>query len=233
MNQKINNASIIKHALILAAGRGLRMQPLTDKIPKAMAPISGSTLIAERIYELKKHISNVHITVGYKGSILAKYVIEKDVNSVFNTEGKGNAWWIYNTPLKNLNEPLLVLTCDNIFDFNYKKFCNDYFTFNLPACMIVPAKYSKIYEADKILYDQNNMVKKIDRNIKSESICSGVQIINPYKINQSTEKCENFNDVWKQLIINKDIFCSNYLLKNWHAVDNLYQLDKMNSLRNV
>ena len=40
---------IFENAIIMAAGRGLRMKPLTDKIPKAMAPINSSTLIADRI----------------------------------------------------------------------------------------------------------------------------------------------------------------------------------------
>ena len=42
----------LNHAIILAAGRGIRMQPLTNSIPKAMAPINGSTLIAKGIKKL-------------------------------------------------------------------------------------------------------------------------------------------------------------------------------------
>ena len=223
--------SKINHALILAAGRGMRMKPLTNKIPKAMAILSGSTLISQRIYDLKKNIENVHITVGYKGALLAKHVIEKDVSSVFNTEGKGNAWWIYNTPLKNLNEPLVVLTCDNIYDFDLNKYYKDYRLFNNPACMIIPAKFSEIYEADKILFNNNNLVKKIDRNIKSTKICSGIQIVNPYKINKLTSKHENFLEIWNQLIDKKNIYCSNKILKNWHAIDSLEQLRNVNKLK--
>ena len=116
MSQKYNLKKKINHALIMAAGRGIRMKPLTNKIPKAMAPISGTTLISKGIKQIRKNIKNVHITVGYKGSMLAKHVIENDVTSVFNTEGKENGWWIYNTVLKNLDEPMFVLTCDNVYE---------------------------------------------------------------------------------------------------------------------
>ena len=90
----------INQAVILVGGRGERLRPLTDKIPKAMAQVSGKTLISRGIKKIKNKIDNIHITVGYKASLLASHVIENDVSSVFNTEGKGNAWWIYNTIIK-------------------------------------------------------------------------------------------------------------------------------------
>ena len=96
----------INHALIMAAGRGTRMAPLTNIIPKPMAPLWGSTLIANGIKKLVPHVPNLHITVGYKGAELAKHVIELGVHSVFNTEGKGNSWWIFNTLLASINEPV-------------------------------------------------------------------------------------------------------------------------------
>ena len=212
----------------MAAGRGIRMKPLTDKIPKAMAPISGSTLISEGIKQIKKNIENVHITVGYKGAMLAKHVIQKDVSSVINTEGKGNSWWIYNSVIKNIKEPIFVLTCDNVYEFDYMKYCNEYYKLGSPLCMIIPAKFSNKFAGDKININKEYMITKIDRNINSKIICSGVQIINPLKINQKTNKTENFNEVWKQLIKLKSIFCSKYPIKNWYAVDNINQLLNLN-----
>ena len=119
-SKKINNV------LIMAAGRGIRMMPLTIAIPKAMAPMKGSTLIAKGIKKVQKFFNNVHITVGYKGELLAKHVIELNVNSIFNTNKKGNSWWIFNTLIKNLNEPLFVLTCDNLYDINFSVQLKEY-----------------------------------------------------------------------------------------------------------
>ena len=46
------------HALIMAAGRGLRMMPLTSTKPKAMADLNGNSLIGHNIYKL----SNKYLT---------------------------------------------------------------------------------------------------------------------------------------------------------------------------
>ena len=73
---------MIKHAIILAAGRGTRLMPLTKKIPKAMVKIKNQTLILNGIKKIQKYIDNIHITVGYKGSVIAKHVIRNNVRSV-------------------------------------------------------------------------------------------------------------------------------------------------------
>jgi len=214
----------INNLVILAAGRGIRMKPLTNKIPKAMAPLNQSTLIAEGLKRFKNKIKNVHITVGYKGSMLAKHVIEYDVSSVINTEGKGNAWWLYNSILKKLDEPTYVITCDNIFNINLKKYENEYYKLKSPACMIIPTRPVENLGGDYVFFDNKNFVTNISRRKISQYYCSGIQIINPEKINAHTKKTENFYKVWSQLISIKKIKCSSTLVKNWFAVDNVMQL---------
>ena len=117
---------MINHAIILAAGRGIRLMPLTKKIPKAMVKIKNQTLILNGIRKVQKYISNIHITVGYKGSVIAKHVIRNNVRSVINTNKKGNAWWVFNFPFNMIDEPVAVLTCDNITNINFKLIENDY-----------------------------------------------------------------------------------------------------------
>ncbi len=54
---------MINHAVILAAGRGIRMMPKTKKIPKAMVKIKNETLILKLIKKINQYIKNIHITV--------------------------------------------------------------------------------------------------------------------------------------------------------------------------
>lgn len=215
-----------RHALIMAAGRGQRMMPLTADIPKAMASHDGSTLIANGIEKLHGTIENIHITVGYKGAMLAKHVIEHRVTSVLNTDGKGNAWWIFNTLLKYVDEPILVLTCDNVVDLDVDQLSQDYEEKKNPACMVVPVKPVKGLEGDYIFHT-GGIVTELNRHKPSEIYCSGIQILNPASVNRLVPPTENFYEVWKALILRKELFCSSVYPKTWFTVDTTQQLESL------
>jgi len=58
-------------ALILAAGMGTRLRPLTDKIPKCLVPVNGVPIIAKQIENLIDNgIREIYIVSGYKSDIL-------------------------------------------------------------------------------------------------------------------------------------------------------------------
>jgi mannose-1-phosphate guanylyltransferase/phosphomannomutase len=55
-------------AIILAAGKGKRLRPLTNHIPKPMLPFNGKPFLAYTLENLKKHpaIDEILCVVGYK-----------------------------------------------------------------------------------------------------------------------------------------------------------------------
>jgi NDP-sugar pyrophosphorylase family protein len=217
----------INHALIMAAGRGKRLMPLTAVIPKGMAPYLGSTLIAEGIRKIRPYIKSLDITVGYKGPKLAEHVLELGVNSVFNTEGNGNAWWIYNTLLKHLDEPMFVLTCDNVIELDFWQLEREYYHYRQPACMVVPVEPVPGLQGDYIL-QENNVITKLSRHQTSDQYCSGIQVINPAKINRLTHPVDDFYSVWQQLIAQGQLYSSDVYPKRWFTVDTFDQLCKLN-----
>jgi NDP-sugar pyrophosphorylase family protein len=219
----------IRHALIMAAGRGARMMPLTAIAPKPMAPYRGSTLIADTIDQIRKHIDVIHVTVGYKGPKLAEHVIDLGVDCVYNTSGKGNSWWLYNSMVKYLNEPLLVLTGDIVVELDFEQLERDYTRCNSPACMVLPVKPVAGMEGDYI-FQEDGIVTRLDRNNRSDKYCSGIQVVNPAMINEATLPHENFYGVWEQLISQRQVCCSSIYPKRWFAVDTFEQLSVINEM---
>ncbi|MDH5545907.1 MAG: sugar phosphate nucleotidyltransferase [Gammaproteobacteria bacterium] len=220
----------IQHAVILAAGRGKRMFPLTEVVPKPMAPIDGTTLIAKGIENILKYIPHVHITVGYKKSMLAKHVIELGVSSVINTEGKSNSWWIFNTLLSNIDEPIFVLTSDNIIELDFSLLERSYYALGEPACMLVPVKPISGLEGDYISH-ANNIVTGLDRSTPTPIYCSGVQIVHPRKVGEFVKNEGDFNDVWRALISKKQLYVSDVYPKEWISIDTVEQLESVQGKR--
>jgi len=170
--------NLIQHALIMAAGRGNRMRPLTDDIPKAMLPYNGDTLIGNSLKMLRQSVFYVHVTVGYKNAMLSEYLMKVGVDSVLNTEGHSNSWWIHNTLMRYLDEPVLVLTCDNITELDTDFLTSEYLKANTPAGMVIPVYPIPMIEGDYIEHE-NGIVKSIQRQIPKDIYCSGIQVLNP------------------------------------------------------
>ncbi len=172
---------IIHHALIMAAGRGNRMRPFTDLIPKPMLPYRGDTLIGNSLKELKGCVDQVHITVGYKKAMLSEYLMARGVDTLINTEGHDNAWWITHTLMKYIDEPVLVLTTDNITKIDMDFLGSEYQRLGCPFGMLVPVKPIKGIDGDYIFHEKG-VVTEIVAIECSDIYCSGIQVLNPNQI---------------------------------------------------
>ena len=65
-------------ALILAGGRGKRLRPITDKIPKPLILINNTPLIERSIKYLKKFgINDIIICSGYKSKQIENFLKKK------------------------------------------------------------------------------------------------------------------------------------------------------------
>jgi NDP-sugar pyrophosphorylase family protein len=222
---------LIRHALIMAAGRGNRMRPLSDVIPKALAPYKGEALISHSLGMLQKNISNIHVTVGYKSAMLSQYLMNKGgISSIFNTDGHNNSWWIYHTPMRYINEPVLVLTCDNITQLDFNFILSEYVRLSEPACMLVPVAPIDGIDGDYIV-TEGDVVLSLSREVPTNSYCSGIQVLNPSKVVNLTNADESFYDLWKQLMHVKELKASSNYPKNWFSVDTLEQLASQDEMR--
>ena len=65
-------------AIILAGGRGERLRPITDKIPKPLIPINNIPLIERTIKYLKKYgINEIIISSGYRSNKIESFLKKK------------------------------------------------------------------------------------------------------------------------------------------------------------
>ena len=83
-------------AVVIAAGRGIRLKPLTDKIPKCMAAIKDKPIL-EHILErlVKAGIDEINLIVGYRREVIEEHFGPEfqgvKVNYFVQKEPKGTA----------------------------------------------------------------------------------------------------------------------------------------------
>jgi CTP:phosphocholine cytidylyltransferase-like protein len=100
-------------AILLAAGMGTRLRPLTDDIPKALVEVAGESLFARRLRQLREAgIREISVVTGYKSEAFAPWLGESDLEFVRNEHyfDRNNLWSMY--LVRDRLPGCLVLECD-------------------------------------------------------------------------------------------------------------------------
>ena len=86
--------------------------------------------------------------------------------------------------------------------------------------MIIPTKPVVGLSGDYIS-SKNNVVNCLSRKKKTGIYCTGIQVLNPKKINQKIKPTSDFNVLWKRLMKINQLYVSDVEPKKWYTVDNI------------
>ena len=118
----------MKTAMILAAGRGERLKPLTDALPKALCVVQGKPLIEHHVINLAKSgITRIVINHAYLGGHIRRYLGTGDrygVSIYYSPEPPGGletGGGIVNAlPLLGTT-PFITVNADIYTDFDFRQ----------------------------------------------------------------------------------------------------------------
>ena len=227
----------IKKAMILAAGFGKRMLPLTKKIPKPLIKIGPKNLLERSIellikigideiiintHHLSKEIDNFLENKNYQISIS---VIKEDV--LLDTGGG-----ILNATKNFKDEPFFVLNPDTIWNKNYyeelKILENSYLKNNKPILLLV----NKINSHDKSFKGDFNFMENnyITRSVNNQHIFTGAQIINRSIFETINENIFSMNLIWDNMIKEKKLLGLESSQTFFH-VNNYKVYEQLNKLK--
>lgn len=105
-------------AVILAAGEGVRMRPLTDDRPKPMVELAGRPLLEHILETLPNEVDDIILVVGYLSDKIKNYFGEKfgrfKITYVYQAEklGTAHALWLCKDLLGK--EKFLMLYADDL-----------------------------------------------------------------------------------------------------------------------
>jgi MurNAc alpha-1-phosphate uridylyltransferase len=184
-------------AMILAAGFGKRLKPLTDDIPKPLLKVGNQSLIERNIRSLLNYgFDEIVINVSYLGNMITEHVLELFPNNkiVFSEESQplGTGGGIVNALELLGDKPFMLINADIYHNINLTALNTD-----VKAAHLVGVRNPEHnLKGDFSL--ENNLVC-----VKSESndfTWSGISIINP-KIFDELEPQEMPFDIWYKVLM--------------------------------
>lgn len=160
-------------AVIMAGGKGTRLQSVAKDIPKPMIKILGKPLLEYQIDSLRESgIDNIILIIGYLGNIIQEYFADGTkfgVNIQYIIEEKplGTAGALYYLKEKIQGDFVFVFG-DLLLDIDWNRFVG-FHKKNNGLITLYGHPNSHPYDSDVIVSDENNRVIKIEpKNIKRD-----------------------------------------------------------------
>jgi len=204
----------ITKAMILCAGFGKRLRPLTFSSPKPLLKIGDQTLLSNTLHMLEQHgVKKAVINIHYLGNHIIDYINKNKFSmaiTIVNEKDKilDTGGGILNAIEHFSNEPFIVINPDTIWNSNYLnelKIMEKEFSMNKKnKCSLLVVNKNKSF--DQALNGdfnlENNLVTRKDTD-ELKYIYTGFQIVKPDIFDHSNLKIFSINKIWDELIQDK------------------------------
>ena len=204
----------IKTALILCAGFGKRLNPITLKTPKPLITINDITLLQNTINLLEKlDIQNIKINTYYlqdqivdfvlKNKMKFKIEIIKDGDKILDTGGG-----IFNLIKSSNEDDFIIFNPDTVWNSNYveviKNMIDFYYNKNLNNLLMVVNKNKSFDE--RFIGDFELKENKLLKQEQNNFIYTGCQIINKNLFKNIKDISFSILNIWNQQIKKEMLF---------------------------
>ncbi len=203
----------IEVAIILGAGFGKRLSPITNKIPKPLIKIGNETILEKTIKLVKKlNIKKILINAHYKRDQLKNFIEKKkfdidielfeEVPEILNTGGG-----ILNMIIENKNEYFLTFNPDTLWNENYideiLKMENHFFKSNSKNILLVVNK-NKSFDQN-LIGDFNLAANKLNKTKPLNFVYTGCQILEKKIFKKFNNKSFPMSEVWNDLLSTNEL----------------------------
>ncbi len=213
----------VKHAMILAAGLGTRMKPLTLETPKPLIKVGSKNLLERSLNLLENHgvekiIINVHhladqiekFILNFKSKVKITISNEKDL--LLDTGGGVKE----GTKIFGKN-PFFVVNPDTLWLSNYlveMQSLEKIYHENKKPCLLLVNKRLSFDTSFKGDFNLKNNI--ISRDNEKNFIFTGLQLLDRNYLDPITKKVFSMNEVWDKLISENKLYGCESSQKFYH-----------------
>ena len=181
-------------ALILAAGKGERLNEITKDSPKALAKVAGLSLLCRTLRSLKEvGITCAHVVIGYRGDeIVRKFGKEYDglpIRYIQNPNWeKGNLYSLL-AAKGYLKSNFLLLMSDHLFDSRIMKHLAEQ---KLEGSLILAVDRGRSSPDDTKVLERNGRIISIGKKLKRFNFIDiGIFLCSPKVFHYAEEAAKN------------------------------------------
>jgi len=217
----------INTALILCAGYGKRLNPITLEIPKPLIEINEITLLENSINFLEKlEIENIKINTYYLHSQIQNFILNNKSNSKIEILNDGNeildtGGGILNLINRSDENDFIVLNPDTVWGDDYLEttinMMNYYFQKKVKNLLMIVNKENSFDERMKGDFSLSN--EKLLKNKENNFIYTGLQIINKSLFKNEKVMPFSVTKIWDEAIKNKMLYGFESKQKFIHITD--------------
>lgn len=169
--------------VVMAGGKGARLKPFTNVLPKPLLPINGKTILEHVVHQFEKiGCDEFYLTLNFKSNLLKAYM--EDLSPHYNVHyveenkplGTAGGLKLLST---NFSEPFFVTNCDIIIKTDYRKFLEYHENGGFDLSLVAAAKnYTIPYGTCKV--DKHGQLISIDEKpVYNFLTNTGLYILNP------------------------------------------------------
>ncbi len=198
-------------AMVLAAGRGERMRPLTDTLPKPLVPLAGRALIDHVLDRLSdagitKAVVNVHyladqIECHVKQRTSPEIVISDERDALLDTGGG----CVRALPLLG-DEPFVIHNSDSVWiercQSNIARLLDAWNDVRMDSLMLLAPRATSLgYDGkgDFNISSDGRLTRRAPHEM-AQHVFAGVSIVHPCMFKGETERPFSLNRVWDRAI---------------------------------
>ena len=217
----------VKTALILCAGYGKRLAPITNGIPKPLLKVKNINLLDNTLKFVKSiGINKIKINTFYLSEQIKNFIekqnyplnidIVNDGEKILDTGGG-----IYNLIKHSEEEDFLTLNPDTFWDSNYINIFNEmekYYFKNKIKNLLMVVKKNRSFDV-RFKGDFNLNGNKLFKEIKNEFIYTGCQILNRKIFQHINKNIFSMSEIWNNLLDKKELYGYESLNEFVHLTD--------------
>ena len=231
LNNK-NHENISSSIVVMAGGKGSRLAPLTNIIPKPLIPIGYSTIV-EKIFDsfVNQGFNEFKLIVNYKKELIKSYFNELEhlYNLEFFEESKflGTIGGIKEFSDK-LTDNFIVTNCDVVTDINYHNFFEHHIKKDAYLSILGLEKSTKVPYGVLRLDKESNVEGLQEKPKQTHTIMTGIYIINKKALDYIPSDVEFGMDELIEILIANNKAVTSFVIKDgWYDMGQFSEYKKL------